>query len=198
MSGKPSEQGLFWEWRAFGAIPDEVLGRVRERPVRGNPYTYNDDLYFVSDATEQNVKLRNGGGLLKIKPFYGRLDDGCELYEEAYRLAYALPVTPEAASFAAALLGLDLGADGPLSRDELVAAMDAPPVSVVRVEKRRTQYADGDGWIEIAEIEFPRATVASLGVQSTSLAETRRVRDAVDPDRLLHPMCYVGACRRWR
>lgn len=197
MTAKRTEEGWFWEWRAFGMIPSEILGAVRSREVRGTPELESDDEYFVSSSTDQNVKLR--AGTLKLKPLLARLDDGCELYEESERLVFALPVTHDEANRAASLLGLSIGfADGTsLDAGALAAALLAgPSVARVRILKRRTQYAVGAGWVEVAELESGGVATTSLGVQSTSLAETRRIVAELDPARSLAPMGYVEACRR--
>jgi hypothetical protein len=199
VSRKPSEEGWFWEWRAFGDVPEEVAARVAAREVRGAPGVENEDLYLISALTDQNVKLREDGGQLKLKPMLARLDDGFELYEETERLVFPMPAAPGAVRMACGLLGVAFEAARPLALDELLGrlAAEAPEVTAVRVRKRRTQYAAGDGWIELAELEFPRAAVRTLGIQSPRLDLTRALRDEVDPDRALEPLGYVAACRRW-
>ena len=77
-------------------VPESVVERVAAHEVRGAPDLENEDLYFVSSLTEQNVKLRADGSLLKLKPLYARLDDGLELYEETSRLLFPMPASPEA------------------------------------------------------------------------------------------------------
>lgn len=199
MSGKPTESGWFWEWRAFGEIHDSILERARRCALRGAPNVENEDWYFVSPFTDQNVKLRADAGLLKLKPLLARLDDGCELYEESLDLLFAMPASPDAVARAAALLGVDLArTESPVDAGRLVAAFASASVETVRVRKRRTQYVVGDGWIEVAELELPAARVTSLGIQSARIEETRRLRDTLDPDRRLSPTSYVDACRRWQ
>jgi hypothetical protein len=197
MTAKPTEEGWFWEWRTFGEIPPRVVDRLARYEVRGEPGTAGRDFYFVSDVTDQNVKLR-GRELLKLKPLLARLADGVELYEETARLNFALPAPPDAVGMAGSLLGVEVEAGAPLNWFELKAAlMAAPGVRFVPVRKRRTQYVVGGGWAELAELEFPGGTVRSLGVQSGSISETRRLRDQLDPAGELEPLNYVGACRRW-
>lgn len=198
MSGKPTEEGWFWEWRTFGAIPERVVERLERYDVRGERNVENDDLYFVSSLTEQNVKLRGDGALLKLKPLLVRLADGLELYEETERLLFAMPAQPRAVAMAAGLLGVTATVDAHVDSVELAALLALPEVRSVRARKRRTQYSVGDGWVELADVEFPRETVRSLGVQSRALDETRRIRELLDPNGELAPVNYVEACRRWR
>jgi hypothetical protein len=194
MSNKPGEEGWFWEWRTFGELPALLVEAVEAYELRGEPGIEGEDLYLISASTDQNVKLRGDG--LKLKPLLVELDDGLELYEESARLAFDLPASPDAIAKAASLLGVHVAAPRALGRDELLALI-GPGVVRVEVLKRRTQYVVGDGWVELAELEFPAARVRSLGIQSSSLAETRRIRDLLDPGRALAPINYVDACRRW-
>lgn len=199
MSAKPTEEGLFWEWRTFGALPDRVARTLARCEVRGAPDMVNEDLYFVSRLTGQNVKLRKHVDQLKLKPLLARLDDGVELYEESARWTYQLPAPPGAVAAAAAFLGLGLEASEPWSAERLRAAFKVRGgvVQAVAVRKRRTQYSLGGGWAELADLDFPSVSVRTLGLQSPSLAETRRMRDLLDPDRSLAAVNYVEACRRW-
>jgi hypothetical protein len=196
VSGKPTEEGWFWEWRTFGPRPERAAHFLEGFAVRGAAGLVCADDYFVGDLTDQNVKLR--GDQLKLKPLLARLPDGLELYEETERLLFALPVGAEELVMAANLLGVEVVAGGSVGRDLLVSSLrDAPGVRFVAVRKRRTQYVVGDGWAELAEIELPRASLWSLGIQSRSIAETRRIRDLLDADGELEPVSYVEACRRW-
>jgi hypothetical protein len=199
VSRKPSEEGWFWEWRTFGLVPLSVADRVAAYDLRGEPVVENEDLYLISTLTDQNVKLREDGGQLKLKPLLARVGGGFELYEETERLVFPMPAPPEAIRMAGGLLGIALETAAPLGLEDLLArlAADAPEVTAVRVRKRRTQYAAGDGWIEIAELEFPGGSVRSLGIQSRRLDRTRALRHEVDPERALEPLGYVAACRRW-
>ncbi len=197
MTGKPTEEGWFWEWRTFGAIPESVVERLARYDVRGARDVENADLYFVSSLTEQNVKLRADGAMLKLKPRLVRLADGLELYEETMRLLFAMPAEPRAVTMAAGLLGVTAPVDTPVDADAFAALLDTPAVRSVRARKRRTQYSVGDGWVELADVEFPREAVRSIGMQSRSLDETRRIRELLDPNLELAPVNYVEACRRW-
>jgi hypothetical protein len=199
MSRKPTEEGWFWEFRAFGDVPAAIAERVAAYERRGAAAVENDDLYFVSSLTDQNVKLRTDSGLLKLKPLLVRLDEGFELYEESERLVFPMPAPPDAVRMAGGLLGVALDARAAVDRDALVAALEAhaPAIRGVRVRKRRTQYSTGDAWIELAELAFPAASMRSLGIQSASLDAVRALRDALDPARALAPAGYVEACRRW-
>jgi hypothetical protein len=195
MNNKQGEEGWFWEWRAFGELPDAVVSAVESHELRGEPCIEGEDLYLVSPWTEQNVKLR--GESLKLKPLLARLADGLELYEETERLVFAPPMHPDAIAKAASLLGVHVATGAQLGRDELLGLF-GPDVLRVPVRKRRTQYTVGDGWVELADLEFGSVSGRSLGIQSSSLAETRRIRSLVDPARELTAMNYVEACRRWR
>jgi hypothetical protein len=199
VSAKPSEAGLFWEWRTFGTIPDRIVRALSRCEVRGRAGIENEDLYFVSGLTEQNVKLRTGASVFKLKPLLVGLEDGLELYEESDRWIWEMPVAPEGVAAAASLLGVSLETSEPWSADRIRAAFKVRGgvISTILVRKKRTQYVYGGGWAEMAELEFPGGAVRTLGLQSRSLGETRRMRDMLDADRTLVPMNYVAACRKY-
>jgi hypothetical protein len=196
VSDKASEEGWFWEWRTFGPRPEFAAEVLEGTAIRGSANLICVDEYFISTNTDQNVKLR--GSQLKLKPLLARLPDGIELYEESARLLFEIPIDAEGITKAASLLGVDIPEVDGGERDAIVPALaSAPGVSFITVRKRRTQYALGDGWAELAELEFPSGPTWSLGVQSPSIQETRRLRDLLDPEGALEPMGYVEACRRW-
>jgi hypothetical protein len=196
VSGKPVEEGWFWEWRTFGARPEHAARILEAQAVRGNAGLFSYDEYFIADRTDQNVKLRDPQ--LKLKPLLARLADGLELYEESARLLYDLPIDATGLSMAASLLGVEVSAPASATRDEVVRVLgSAAGVRFVPVHKRRTQYTIGEGWAELAEIEFPGGKTWSLGVQSRNLSTTRAIRDMLDPGREFVPMGYVEACRKW-
>lgn len=199
MSGKPTEEGWFWEWRTFGEPPKKTIEIVEGHDVRGKAGEVSDDVYLISTLTTQNVKLREDGSLLKLKPLLAALEDGCELYEETARLVFDMPAGDDAVLRAASLLGTRVELGSRVHASALLAAFDAQSdvVTTVHTHKVRTQYVAGDGWLELADVTFPGGRVRSLGIQSKHLDETRRLRALVDPDRRLDAMNYVEACRRW-
>lgn len=198
MSAIRSEEGWFWEWRTFGALPDEVTARVERLERRGVSMTGVDE-YFVSTRSQQNVKLRDGGAFLKLKPLLVTLSEGFELYEETLRLCFAPPFGRDVVRMATSLLGCAVEPAGPQDAAGLsrLLSVECDGVRRVVVSKSRSQFVAGTGWVEIVALAFPTARVASLGIQSTRLDEVRRLRATLDPRGVLPAMNYVQACRRW-
>lgn len=170
-----------WEWRAFG---DDFGGT-------GNPFSgyqasgsqESDEIYFLSPATSENVKVRNG--LLDIKKFQRANADGLEQWKPVLKHGFPLPAVETKSMFD--VLGVTLPA---LARaeytlqqliDELIAPV--PGMRVVKVHKTRTRYtvegcmaemvevtADGKATrtiaLELEDADKIIAAVRKLGLQS--------------------------------
>jgi len=127
-----------WEWRAFG---DDFGGT-------GNPFAGyqssgtqdSDETYFLSPASSENVKVRDG--LLDIKKFQLANADGLEQWKPVLKHGFPLPVAEIKSMFE--VLGVPAPA---LSRadytlqqlvDEVITPV--PGMRVVKVHKTRTRY----------------------------------------------------------
>ncbi|HWP45457.1 MAG TPA: hypothetical protein VNO14_19615 [Blastocatellia bacterium] len=206
MTAKPPEEGEVWEWRAFGRISDSLLALVRSHPVRmGILDQQGEDLYFISPASDQNVKLRRAGGrwVLKLKLLLATSDNSIELYSETSKMVFSFPVPAIVFHQAARLLGVSLET----SLDEKAEVSDqqfieslvtaSPPAASVEVAKIRSQYDFECGWVEIADVSFPRGRVQSLSVHSPEIESVRSILSLLQPGPELEAMNYVEACRRW-
>jgi hypothetical protein len=208
---KPPEEGQIWEWRAFGPLDQGLKDQVKQLPVRAEIQdAVGEDIYFISPANDQNVKLRIGpnGWVLKFKILLEtRAIEGVrgafELYNESARLTYQLPVSKKELSDAADLLGVSVS-EGDLKRDSFgvsaffeAFARLSPPVTRVPVKKRRSQYQYPGGWIELAEVSFDKHETETISIHSPSLAVAEEMLGRFQPDDQLEPMNYVQACRRW-
>jgi hypothetical protein len=203
---KSPEEGLLWEWRAFGRIDSALAAKVRQRPVRlavlNQP---EEDVYFVSPTSDQNVKLRNyaSGSALKIKLLFATGPDLIELYSESATYLHRFPVSRAEFEEAARLLEVKPREPGHtlerFTQDEFIRALaeSSPPVFTVDVNKTRTQYEFGDGWIEMADVFFPRAQVQTISIQSPEVEVVRELLKQFPPGDDLEVMNYVEACRRW-
>jgi exopolyphosphatase / guanosine-5'-triphosphate,3'-diphosphate pyrophosphatase len=127
-----------WEWRAFG---DDFGGT-------GNPFAGyqssgtqdSDETYFLSPASSENVKVRDG--LLDIKKFQLANADGLEQWKPVLKHGFPLPAAEIKSMFE--VLGVPAPA---LSRadytlqqlvDEVITPV--PGMRVVKVHKTRTRY----------------------------------------------------------
>src|SRR5215813_4107939 len=92
---KAPEEGRIWEWRAFGSLPEELIRKVQSNPIRmGIRDVAGEDVYLVSPASDQNVKLRQSqsGWTLKFKLLIETREGGFDLFEESAAYTYCLPV----------------------------------------------------------------------------------------------------------
>ncbi|MEW6207493.1 MAG: hypothetical protein AB1631_03945 [Acidobacteriota bacterium] len=201
---KLPEEGEIWEWRAFGRIDDQLAARVRTRPVRMNILDQQEeDIYFISPANDQNVKLRKWRGmwLLKLKLFLGKGTDSIELYSESPRMMFAFPVPRQTLAIAARLLAVNPAVTEEFSfeKDQFIEAMERalPPALVVLVSKVRSQFEFDGGWVELAEAKFPRIETETISIHSPSMEAVEKIIDELDVPPSLEVMNYVEACRRW-
>lgn len=203
---KPAEEGRIWEWRAFGRITDELAEKVRAYPIRlGVDDLRGEDLYLVSPLSDQNVKLRRyaKGWVLKFKLLLETEPGGFELYKESAEFTYRLPVTLDELKAAAELLAVELPEHDPTTKTfgerDFVNALagSSPPAQETRVSKRRSQYQCGDGWIELADVEFESCEVQSISLHSQHIDEVREMLKSLQPGEELETMNYIEACRRW-
>lgn len=203
---KSAEEGRIWEWRSFGRINDELAEKVRAHPIRlGIDDLRGEDLYLVSPLSDQNVKLRRyaKGWVLKFKLLLETEPGGFELYKESAEFTYRMPVKLDELKAAAELLSIELPqndfANQMFEEPDFVNALitSSPPAHETKVSKRRSQYQWGDGWIELADVEFETREVQSISVHSQSIVEVRGMLASLQPGDELETMNYIEACRRW-
>lgn len=203
---KAPEEGQIWEWRAFGRVSDDLKARVQAYPIRmGIQDRVEDDLYFISAHSDQNVKLRKSGDewTLKFKFLLAQGARSIELYRESLSTIYRFPVEAIRLQEAAKLLDVTLPESARLSgvydKESFVKTLAActPSVSTVRVSKMRSQFQYDGGWMELAYITFPGAHTESLSIQSPDIRVVEEMLDAMQPGPELEVMNYIEACRRW-
>ena len=203
---KPAEEGKIWEWRAFGRINDVLAEKVRAYPIRfGIDDLRGQDLYLVSPLNDQNVKLRRyaKGWVLKFKLLLETESGGFELYKESAEFTYRMPVKIDELKAAAELLSIELPENDlayqVFEEPDFVNALirSSPPAHQTNVSKRRSQYQCGDGWIELADVEFETREVQSISVHSQGIDEVRGVIESLQLGDELETMNYIEACRRW-
>lgn len=127
-----------WEWRAFG---DDFGGSDNPfAAYKASGTQESDETYFLSPATSENVKVRDG--LLDIKKFQHANADGLEQWKPVLKHGFPLPAEEIKSMFE--VLGVPMPA---LARteyslqqltDEVIAPV--PGMRVVKVHKTRTRY----------------------------------------------------------
>jgi exopolyphosphatase/guanosine-5'-triphosphate,3'-diphosphate pyrophosphatase len=150
-----------WEWRAFG----ESFGGS-ENPFaayQASGTAESDEIYFLSPATSENVKVRDG--LVDIKTLQLTNADGLEQWKPVMKHGFPLPAAELKAVFD--ILGEPLPKlarpDYALQQliDEVITPV--PGMRVVNVHKTRTRYT-----VEGCMSEM--ATVAAEGKQIRTIA----------------------------
>ena len=203
---KAPEEGRIWEWRAFGHISDRLAAKVHAYPIRmGISGLKGEDIYLISPASDQNVKLRSSaaGTYLKFKLLLETRPGGFELYRESVQYNYPFPISFEVLEEAARLLKVTLPDEAlvstSFSEDDSVGALavSSPPAVRTDVKKVRSQYQFDGGWIEIGVVEFSRERVQTISIHSQDLESVAQMVEKLEPGDELEVMNYIEACRRW-
>jgi hypothetical protein len=202
---KAPEEGEIWEWRAFGRVDEKLASQILAHPIRMGIHNHRGiDLYLISEASDQNVKLRKWGAewLLKLKLLVDKAQRAIELYSESSTTVYGFPISADQLQFAARLLGVHPKTSpdkNSFTDEEFINALvsSSPPATRVEVSKMRSQFDFDGGWVELAHVTFPAKTVQSLSIHSPDRATVERILDSFEPGAELEAMNYVEACRRW-
>ncbi len=202
---KAPEEGEIWEWRAFGRVDERLASQVLAHPIRMGVHNHRGtDLYLISEASDQNVKLRKWGAewLLKLKLLVDKAERAIELYSENSTMVFRFPVTEGELLFAAHLLGVQPKTpldNNSFTDEEFINALvsSSPPAARVEVSKVRSQFDFDGGWVELAHVNFPRKTVQSLSIHSRERETVEKILDSFELGAELDAMNYVEACRRW-
>lgn len=209
---KAPEEGYVWEWRAFGKLRQTLVEKITAQPVRiddnGNSLQniLGQDLYLISSTSEHNIKLRKtigGDWSLKFKLLLRSEARSVELYQESNKKFYRFPVTLGVVEETAELLNITLPQSLPegskISADDFVEILktSTPEVAAILVGKSRSQYQFADGWVELADVAFPRHRTQSISLHAFEPDGLEKLfaQLAVDDD--LEVMNYLEACRRW-
>ncbi|GEM_PF-1018523 len=212
---KAAEEGEIWEWRAFGRIPETLRKKIIALPIRRDLFgrelanLCGQDLYLISPASDQNIKLRKAGEgwFLKFKLLLTTEAHSIELYLESEKRTYKFPLKAAVVEETARLLKTALpeaeisksGLDHDAFIDRLAAA--SPPISQIHIGKIRSQYQMKNGWIEVAEVVFPKKKIQSISLHAyerkavEAMLERLKIESYLNAS--LQVMNYIEACRRW-
>jgi exopolyphosphatase/guanosine-5'-triphosphate,3'-diphosphate pyrophosphatase len=153
-----------WEWRTFGrsfGAPEETLGALPPEHVEES-----DELYLLSNALDENVKLRDG--LLDVKHLEQVNADGLEQWLPVMKASFPLA----AADVTSVLQRLAVSA-APLGRDvytldELLAELVLPSreLAAVHVHKRRRHYTIWGCMAELTDLRTDVGETRTVAVES--------------------------------
>jgi hypothetical protein len=164
-----------------------------------------EDIYLVSESSDQNVKLREyaAGCFLKFKLLLEKREGAIELYRESARFTHKFPVSATHLKEAARLLEVTLPetikARATFDEGALVEMLikSSPPATRVNVKKRRSQYQFSGGWLEMADVVFARNRVQSISIHSPDLQVIEGMIERLNIGDEMEAMNYIEACRRW-
>jgi exopolyphosphatase/guanosine-5'-triphosphate,3'-diphosphate pyrophosphatase len=153
-----------WEWRTFGDRFGAAEGRFTA--LAAAKVEESDELYLLSDAGEENVKIR--GDLLDLKALQQVNAAGLEQWKPILKAAFPIPATELPPLFAALRC-----AAPPLSRASYTLAQFAAEVvpavaglHPVRVHKKRMRYSLDGCMAELTQVEADGASTRTLAVES--------------------------------
>jgi exopolyphosphatase / guanosine-5'-triphosphate,3'-diphosphate pyrophosphatase len=167
-----------WEWRTFGrsfGAPEETLGALPPEHVEES-----DELYLLSNALDENVKVRDG--LLDVKHLERVNADGLEQWLPVMKASF--PIAASEVSSVLERLAVSAPPQGrdAYTLDELLAELVHPrsELSAVHVHKRRQRYTIGGCMTELTDLR-------------TDAGETRTVAvESADADRVIATVCDLG------
>jgi hypothetical protein len=209
---KAPEEGYVWEWRAFGKLRQTLVEKIKAQPIRiddnGNSLQtmLGQDLYLISSTSEHNIKLRKtigGDWSLKFKLLLASKAGAMELYQESNKKFYRFPVTRVVVEETAELLKISLPqsfpADGKITADDFVEILKAstPEVAAILVGKSRSQYQFANGWVDLADVAFPKHNTQSISLHAFERQGLEKLLAQLPVDDDLEVMNYLEACRRW-
>lgn len=209
---KLPEEGYVWEWRAFGAISRALTEQIQAQPLRldvnGNALSdiFGQDLYLLSPVSNHNIKLRKSLGsdwLLKFKLLVQTEARLIELYQESAKKFYRFPVASAVVKETAELLKTQLPQTNTslekLDMDAFVQMLKAstPVIETILIGKIRSQYQFADGWVELAEVTFPKRRTQSISLHAFERGGVENLLDELRLEENFTAMNYLEACKRW-
>jgi hypothetical protein len=152
------------------------------------------DVYLLSGSTRINLKIRHRENTVKHKRLVERTSDGFERWRTEFDAA--LPAGTELFREVLELIGTAGPADrlgAAASAGEAVEILDTvcDPARIVSVHKSRRQFQRATGILDEVRFRIDERHYRSLGVESTSLSELRKLVEDLGLLRLGPPCNYA-------
>ena len=152
-----------WEWRAFG---DNFGGT--DNPFAGYQSSGtqdSDEIYFLSPASSENVKVRDG--LLDIKKFQLANADGLEQWRQVLKHGFPLPVAEINSMFEVLTLPAPVLTRAEYTLQQLIDEVitPVPGMHVVKVHKTRTRYSVEGCMSESAEVTADGKSTRTIALE---------------------------------
>ena len=151
-----------WEWRTFGESFGEADGKYAA--LTPTDIQESDELYFLSPASDQNVKVRFD--LMDIKTLVEVSADGLEQWKPVMKAKFPLP----ADDVKKVLEALDMKAESPAraeyTLDQFVSELAVPGgLRAVNVHKRRVRYKVNGCTSEITDVVADGQKIRTIALE---------------------------------
>jgi exopolyphosphatase/guanosine-5'-triphosphate,3'-diphosphate pyrophosphatase len=157
-----------WEWRTFG----ESFGESDDRFAALEPggVQESDEVYLLSPATDENVKIRDL--LMDIKTLEQVNAEGLEQWKPVMKGAFPLSAAQVKNVFAALGVAPPPLARGEYSLEQFVAELAEPGqrLRVVQVHKRRVRYKVNGCMSEVTEVVADGNKTRTVAIESEDAA----------------------------
>jgi exopolyphosphatase / guanosine-5'-triphosphate,3'-diphosphate pyrophosphatase len=153
-----------WEWRTFGkgfGVSDNRFAALEPGGVQES-----DEIYFLSPAGDQNVKVRDR--LMDIKTLEQVNPDGLEQWKPVMKGAFPLPAAEVKKVFDALGVAPPALARADYTLEQFVEELAKPGqrLLVVNVHKKRTRYKIDGCLSEMTEVVAEGRTTRTVAIES--------------------------------
>jgi exopolyphosphatase / guanosine-5'-triphosphate,3'-diphosphate pyrophosphatase len=152
-----------WEWRTFG----ESFGEADDRFSALEPggVQESDEIYFLSPAGDQNVKVRDR--LMDIKTLEQVNPDGLEQWKPVMKGAFPLPAAEVRKVFDAFGVAAPPLARGDYTLEQFVKELAEPGhLRVVQVHKKRTRFKIDGCMSELTDVVADGRKIRTVALES--------------------------------
>jgi exopolyphosphatase / guanosine-5'-triphosphate,3'-diphosphate pyrophosphatase len=152
-----------WEWRTFG----QNFGEAERHFAALTPSDVqeSDELYFLSAAADENVKVRDD--LMDIKALQQVNADGLEQWKPVMKGTFPLPVVEVVKVFFALKIDSPTVARQSYSLEQFTQELVEPSgeVRAVKVHKKRSRYTIDGCMAEMAEVTAEGETIRTVALE---------------------------------
>ena len=157
-----------WEWRTFG---DNFQGANNPfASYKAGEAKDSDEIYFLSPATSENVKVRDG--LMDIKKFQHANADGLEQWKPVLKHGFPLPADDVKTVFEILGIAVPKLARPEYTQQQFIDELMKPAgVRVVNVHKTRTRYTVEGCMAEVADVTADGGKTTTIAMELEDAAQ---------------------------
>ncbi len=151
-----------WEWRTFGNNFDGANNPFAS--YKADQPKDSDETYFLSPATSENVKVRDG--LMDIKKFQRANADGLEQWKPVMKHGFPLPADNVKTVFEILGIAAPKLARSEYTEQQVIDELMKPAgVRVVNVHKTRTRYTVEGCMAEVADVTADGKEITTIAME---------------------------------